>query len=116
MTVPTGPGPKPDVRDRLGRVIREEDVIAYAVGDGYLEIGVVAEIIQKVTPKRYYRANPGDLEWTARVKVKKNKTGTYGGSNMFSSLTKINNIVVLDGPEADKTRKEIHQSWVDEDE
>lgn len=113
MTTPLPPQVPPT--DIYRQTIKSGDVIVYGVGRGAIDFGIVDDIIYKLENRRVYdRATQKytlqDV-WAYSIKVAKRKE-SYS-VNKFVRLTGSGHIFVLDGPRADAVRKDIEDSWVD---
>lgn len=97
----------PNPTDRAGITINDGDAIAYAVSDGYLELGVVDQVLIEYKPVHSYS---NDMEWKTRLKVRTEKA-SYGTGR--SNLTKMTNVIVLTGEAAKNVKDKIEASWVD---
>lgn len=105
---------KPPVpMDRIDQPIVVDSPIAYAVGDGYLHVGVVREVIHKVKDMYDYQRKQKYPGWTTRLKVEVEKETRYSASARYVNLTKLSNVVVLTGAAGKQVVEEVEESWVD---
>lgn len=108
-------GNPPDPLDRVDNKIDKDSPIAYAVGDGYLHVGVVRDVIHKVVDAMDYDSSSPTYRqripsWSTRLKVEvANEKYSHA---RHVNLTKMTNVIVLDGPYGVAVKKQIEESWL----
>lgn len=106
------------VEDILGQKVRVGDFVAYGTGRGDLDVGKVIDVNAKMETytdwgqidpvTRKYLNQQDRLRWKYSIKVK--NTAYWSSSRGTSTLSRLNNFVLVTGSSAEAVQKKIDES------